>query len=78
MWWPAEKVTDTYGTVVFEALAGTCTVVASAFSNEPEYDSAGNLPNYARRHRAKVARALFGVRSGLRVNSKTERFFNRT
>ena len=48
-------------------------MLASGFSNEPEYDSAGQLPlHYATRHRAKVAKALFGVRSGLRVNSKTK------
>ena len=65
--------------VVFDVHAGTYTVLASGFSNEPEYDSAGQLPlHYATRHRAKVAKALSSVRSGLRVNSKTSRFFNWT
>jgi hypothetical protein len=41
-------------------------------------DSEGNFRYYATRHMAKVAKALSGVRSGLRVNSKTERFFNWT
>ena len=38
----------------------------------------GSFRYYATRHRAKVANALSGVRSGLRVNSNTERCFNWT
>jgi hypothetical protein len=32
----AEKLTDTYGTVVFDVPAGTYTVLGMGFSNEPE------------------------------------------
>ena len=62
------------GKAEYERSAGDAPSDVSEGSTIPR----GNFRHYATRHRAKVAKVLSGVRSGLRVNSKTERFFNWT